>query len=152
MARELGNPELLGAFYARLGDCEYWFGEFDQAIQTLTKAVELCETAGSAEEAARAHLRLEWSHYMRGDFDRALALKEDLIRIMEQRSILRWHPYALSIASRVYGCLGRWEEAVEEAQKAVSIAEELSDNSLISWSAWNLSVAYSWKGDAARAI
>jgi tetratricopeptide (TPR) repeat protein len=152
MARELGNPELLGAFYARLGDCEYWFGEFDQAIQTLTKAVELCEAAGSAEEAARAHLRLEWSHYMRGDFDRALALKEELIRIMEQRSGLRWHPYALSIASRVYGCLGRWEVAVEEAQKAVSIAEDLSDNSLISWSAWNLSIVYSWKGDSARAI
>jgi tetratricopeptide (TPR) repeat protein len=152
MARELGNPELLGAFYARLGDCEYWFGEFDQAIQTLTKAVELCEKAGSAEEAARAHLRIEWSHYMRGDFDRALALKEELIHIMEQRSILRWHPYALSIASRVYGCLGRWEEAVEEAQKAVRIAEDLSDNSLISWSAWNLSIAYNWKGDSARAI
>jgi class 3 adenylate cyclase/tetratricopeptide (TPR) repeat protein len=152
MARDLGNLELLGAFYARLGDCEYWFGEFEQAIQTLTKAVELCEAAESAEEAARAHLRLEWSHYMRGDFDRALALKEELIRIMEQRSILRWHPYALSIASRVYGCLGRWEVAVEEAQKAVNIAEDLSDNSLISWSAWNLSIAYSWQNDSARAI
>jgi tetratricopeptide (TPR) repeat protein len=152
MARELGNPELLGAFYARLGDCEYWFGEFDRAIQTLTKAIELCEAAGSAEEAARAHLRLEWSHFVRGDFDRALDLKEEFIRIMDRRSSLRWHPYALSVASRAYACLGRWEEAVEEAQKAVRIAEELSDNSLISWSAWNLSIAYNWKGDSARAI
>ena len=42
MARGLGNPELLGAFYARLGHCEYSFGHFDQAIQTLTKAAELC--------------------------------------------------------------------------------------------------------------
>jgi tetratricopeptide (TPR) repeat protein len=152
MARELGNPELLGAFYARLGDCEYWLGEFDRAIQTLTKAVKLCEAAGSAEEAARAHLRLEWSHFVRGDFDRALDLKEEFIRIMDRRSSLRWHPYALSVASRAYACLGRWEEAVEEAQKAVRIAEELSDNSLISWSAWNLSIAYNWKGDSARAI
>jgi class 3 adenylate cyclase/tetratricopeptide (TPR) repeat protein len=153
MARELGKPELLGAFYARLGDCEYWFGELDRAIQSLNKAVELCEAAGSAEEAARAHLRLEWSHFVRGDFDRALALKEEFIRIMNQRSSLRWHPYALSVASRVYACLGRWEEAVEEAQKAVRIAEELSDNSLISWSAWNLSIAYNWKGgDSSRAI
>ena len=89
---------------------------------------------------------------MRGDFERALDLKEELIRIMEQRSILRWHPYALTISSRVYGCLGLWELAVEEAQKAVGIAEDLSDNSLISWSAWNLSIAYSWKGDSAQAI
>jgi tetratricopeptide (TPR) repeat protein len=41
---------------------------------------------------------------------------------------------------------------VEEAQKALSVAEEFSDNSLISFVAWNLSIAYTWKGDLARAI
>jgi tetratricopeptide (TPR) repeat protein len=152
MARGLGNPELLGAFYARLGDCEYSFGNFDQAIQTLTRAAELAEASGNVEETGYAYMRLEWSHFMRGDFDQVLALKEDVVRTMEQRSNLRWHPYALSIASRAYGCLGRWEEAVEEGQKAVSVAEEVSDNSLISWSAWNLSTAYTWRGDLARAV
>jgi len=152
MARGLGNPELLGAFYARLGDCEYSFGNFDQAIQTLTKAAELAEASGNVEETGYAYMRLEWSYFMRGDFDRVLALKEDVVRTMEQRSNLRWHPYALSIASRAYGCLGRWEEAVEEGQKAVSVAEEVSDTSLISWSVWNLSTAYAWRGDLARAV
>jgi tetratricopeptide (TPR) repeat protein len=152
MARGLGNPELLGAFYARLGDCEYSFGNFDQAIQRLTKAAELTEASGNVEETGYAYMRLEWSHFMRGDYDRVLALKEDVLRTMEQRSNLRWHPYALSISSRAYGCLGRWEEAVEEGQKAVSVAEEVSDNSLISWSTWNLSTAYTWRGDLARAV
>jgi tetratricopeptide (TPR) repeat protein len=152
MARELGNPELLGAFYARLGDCEYSFGTFDQAIQTLTKAAELAEASGNVEETGYAYMRLEWSHMMRGDLDRVLALKEEVVRTMEQRSNLRWHPYALSIASRAYACLGRWDEAVEECQKALKVAEEFSDNSLISWSAWNLSTAYCWRGDLARAV
>ncbi|NIS71860.1 MAG: tetratricopeptide repeat protein [Proteobacteria bacterium] len=152
MARGLGNPELLGAFYARLGHCEFSFGNYDQAIQTLTKAAELAEASGNVEEAGYAYVFWEFSHFDRGDFERVLALKEDVLRTMEQRFNLRFHTYALSVASRAYACLGRWDEAVEEAQKALSVAEEFSDNSLISFVAWNLSIAYTWKGELARAV
>jgi class 3 adenylate cyclase/tetratricopeptide (TPR) repeat protein len=152
MARGLGNPELLGAFYARLGHCGYSFGNYDQAIQTLTKAAELAEASGNVEEAGYAYVFWEFSHFDRGDFERVLALKEDVLRTMKQQFNLRWHTYALSVASRAYACLGRWDEAVEEAQKALSVAEDFSDNSLISFVAWNLSIAYSWKGDLARAV
>ena len=152
MARGLGNPELLGAFYARLGNCEYSFGNYDQAIQTLAKAAELAEASGNVEEAGYAYVFWEFSHLDRGDFERVLALKEDVLRTMEQQLNLRFHTYALSLASRAYGCLGRWDEAVEDGQKALSVAEEFSDNSLISFVAWNLSIAYTWKGDLARAV
>ncbi len=152
MARELGNPELLGAFYARLGHCEYSFGNFDQAIQTLTKAAELAEASGNVEDAGYAYVFWQFCHLDRGDYDRVLALKEDVLRTMEQQFNLRFHTYALSAASRAYACLGRWDEAVEEAQKALSVAEEFSDNSLISFVAWNLSIAYTWQGDLARAV
>ena len=132
MARGLGNPELLGAFYARLGHCEYSFGHFDQAIQTLTKAAELAEASGNVEDArVRVCVVWIWSHLDRADFDRVLALKEDVLRTMEQRFNLRLYTYALSVASRAYSYLGRWDEAVEEGQKALSVAEEFSDNSLI---------------------
>ncbi len=152
MARELENQELLGAFYARLGHCEFSFGHYDQAIQTLTKAAELAEASGNVEEAGYAYVFWEFSHFDRGDFERVLALKEDVLRKMKQQFNLRWHTYALSVASRAYACLGRWDEAVEEAQKALSVAEDFSDNSLISFVAWNLSIAYTWKGDLARAV
>ena len=152
MARGLGNPELLGAFYARLGHCEYSFANIDQAIQTLTKAAELCQEAGNAEDAGHAYVFWEWSHLDRGDYERVLALKEDVLRMMDQQINLRWHTYALCAASRAYACLGRWDEAVEEGKKALSVAEEFSDNSLISFVVWNLSIAYTWKGDLARAV
>jgi len=71
---------------------------------------------------------------------------------MEHQLNLRFHTYALSLASRAYACLGRWNEAAEEGQKALSVAEEFSDNSLISWSASNLSISYTWRGDLARAV
>jgi class 3 adenylate cyclase/tetratricopeptide (TPR) repeat protein len=152
MVRGLKNQELLGAFYARLGNCEYSFGNYDQAIQTLTKAAELCEAAGNAEEAGYAYVFWQWSHLDRGNYDQVLALKEDVLRVMEQQFNLRWHTYALSAAARAYACLGRWDEAVEEGQKALSAAEDFSDDSLFSMVAWNLSIVYIWKGDLARAV
>jgi class 3 adenylate cyclase len=151
-AKALGNPELLGAFYARLGYCEFSFGNYDQAIQTLTKAAELAEASGNVEEAGYAYVFLAFSHFDRGDYDRVLAIKEDVLRTMAHQFNLRFHTYALSLASRAFACLGRWDEAVEEGQKALSVAEEFSDNSLISWSASNLSIAYTWRGDLARAV
>jgi len=152
MARELGNPELLGAFYARLGHCGYSFGNYDQGIQTLTKAAELAEASGNVEEAAYAYVFWQFCHLDTGDYDRVLALKQDVLRTIKQQFNLRFHTYALSVAARAYACLGRWDEAVEEAQRALNAAEEFSDNSLISFVAWNLSIVYTWKGDLARAV
>jgi predicted ATPase len=152
MARELGNPGLLGAFYARLGHCGYSFGNYDQAIQTLNKAAELCEAAGNAEEAGYAYVFWQWSHLDRGNYDRVLALKEDVLRMMEQQFNLRWNTYAVCAAARAYACLGRWDEAVEEGQTALCATQDFSDNSLISMVAWNLSIVYTWKGDLARAV
>jgi class 3 adenylate cyclase/tetratricopeptide (TPR) repeat protein len=152
MARGLGNPELLGAFFGRLGDCHYIFGHYDQAIETLTKAVELCQGAGNAEDAGHAFIYLIWSHTDRGNCDRVLALKEDFLQTMEQSFNPRSYTWVLSAVSRACSYLGLWDEAVEEAQKALSVAEEFSDNSLISTVAWNLSIVYSWKGDLARAV
>jgi len=152
MASGLGNPELLGAFYARLGHCEWAFGYFDLAIKTLTKAAELCEAAGNAEDAGYAYVWLEWSHLFRGDFDRVLAFKEDLLRTMQQRFNIRWYAYGTIAASRAYSYLGRWDEAVEEGQKTLSVAEEFSDNSKISLTANSLSMAYTCKGDMAKAV
>ncbi|NIS69372.1 MAG: guanylate cyclase, partial [Proteobacteria bacterium] len=152
MASGLGNPELLGAFYVGLGRCEYSFGNFDRAIQTLSKAAELAEASGSFEEAGHAYAVLEINHLYRGDYDRVLALKEHALRTMEQRFNLRWYVRALSGASRACSHLGRWDEAVEEAQKAVKVAEEFSDNSLIAFATRTLSMAYTWRGDLARAV
>jgi tetratricopeptide (TPR) repeat protein len=152
MARGLGNPGLLGAFCGRLGHCHHLFGHYDKAIQTLTKATELCLGAGNAEDAGHAYAYLSWSHSDRGDYDRVLALKEDFLRTMEQSFNFHSHTWVLSAASRACSYLGRWDEAVEEGKKALSVAEEFSDNSLISFVVGNLSIAYTWKGDLARAV
>jgi class 3 adenylate cyclase/tetratricopeptide (TPR) repeat protein len=152
MAKGLGNPELLGAFYTGMGHCEFGFGHFEQAIQRLTKAAELCEAAGNAEDAGYAYAFLGWSHLFGGDFYKVLTVKEDVLRMMEQDFNLRWYLWGLCASSRACSYLGRWDQAVEAGQKALSAAEEYSDNSGISFAAYNLSMAYTSKGDMARAV
>jgi tetratricopeptide (TPR) repeat protein len=41
---------------------------------------------------------------------------------------------------------------VEEAQKALKVAEESSENSLVVWAAWTLSMAYTWRGDLDQGV
>jgi class 3 adenylate cyclase/tetratricopeptide (TPR) repeat protein len=152
MAIGLEDPEMLGAFYARLGNCEYSFGNFDQAIKTLTKAAELCEAAGNAEDAGFAYIWLGWNHLYRGHNDRVLAMKEELLRTMEQGFNPQCYVRGLCGASRACICLGRWDQAVEEAQKALKVAKESSDNSLVMFATWTLSMAYTWRGDLGRGV
>ena len=76
MAIELNDQGLLGGLYARLGVCEWWFGHIDRAIQTLTKAIELCEAGERREDIGRAYMSLQWSHLWKGDYDKVVALKE----------------------------------------------------------------------------
>jgi tetratricopeptide (TPR) repeat protein len=88
----------------------------------------------------------------RGHYDRVLAVKEELLRTMEQRFNPHCYVRGLCGASRACICLGRWDEAVEEAQKALKVAEESLDNSLVIFATWTLSMAYTWRGDLGRGV
>jgi class 3 adenylate cyclase/tetratricopeptide (TPR) repeat protein len=152
MAIELGNQALLGALYSRTGCCDFEFGHFDHGIKRLTKASELCEAAGNIEDAGYAYVWLGWNHLFVGQYDRVLAVKEELLRTMERRFSPRWYITGLCAASRACICLGSWDEAVEEAQKALKVAEESLNNSLVVFAAWTLSMAYTWRGDLGRGV
>ncbi|MEE9419668.1 MAG: adenylate/guanylate cyclase domain-containing protein [Desulfatiglandaceae bacterium] len=152
MATELGNQELLGVFYARLGACEWWFGYLDQAIKTLTKAVELCEAAGEHEDLGFAYMTLQWSYLWKAEFAQVFTLKEAAIRLMAKQFNLRPYVLALIGASWAYSHTGSWDNAVKEAENGLGLAEEYSDNSLISFAAFSMSVAYTLRGDLSKAL
>ena len=152
MANALGNQELLGVFYTRLGACEWWCGYIDQAIKTLTKAAELCEAAGRKEDLGHAYMSLQWSHFWKGDYDQVFTLKESAIRLMEQQFNPRGYCLALVGASWAYSHTGSWDNAIKEGQKSLEVAERVSNNSLISFAAFCLTVAYTLKGDLSQAM
>ena len=152
MLKEFGTSDLPGAFYSRLGYCECYIGKINQAIQTGTKAIKLCDPSANTGYAADAYLTLQWSYLWKADFERVLSLKNDVVHLLERKFNLRYYMYALTGASIAYRSKGCWNEAISEAQKALKIAEEFSDNSVVSFAAMILSPAYLRKGDLPRAL
>jgi tetratricopeptide (TPR) repeat protein len=135
-----------------MAGCNFIFAEFDQAIEFSSKARELGKGSENAMVLRVIYLGLIWSHYEKGDFERALAFKDEATRETEKHFDLGLYVYALTGASWALTWLGRWDEAVEAAQKALEAAERFSDNRLISWAAWSISWVYTNKGDLDRAI
>jgi tetratricopeptide (TPR) repeat protein len=152
MAVGLDNPWLLGAFYACLGWCAWWFGHLDEAIETSTNAATLCEAAGNTEAAGLAYVVLQWSHVHKGDYAQVLALQERVLRTLEHRFHLRYYLWELTAASWAYAFLGRWEDAVGEGHKALRLGEEYADSSVISFAAFILSFVYTLKNDLGQAL
>jgi tetratricopeptide (TPR) repeat protein len=152
LAISLDDPGLKGAFFARLAFNDFGFGSFHKAIQTLRTAAEVCEAGGNVEDAGFAYLWLAWCHQFMGDFDRALALKQQVLGKLREKFSLVVYVRMLCCSSVAFACLGRWDEALEEARQGLKVAEEYSDNSLISFSALQLVNTYAWKRDIKKAV
>ncbi|MFC1859696.1 tetratricopeptide repeat protein, partial [Thermodesulfobacteriota bacterium] len=151
-AIDLGNKALLGSIYACKGHCEWWFGQLDRSGPSLTKVAELSEAGGNALGVGYANMQLTWHYLIVGEFEKVLACKEKAFAALEQQFNLRLYVWALCAALQAEGWLGRWDDIEEQGQKALSIAEEYSDNSLISFAAWQFYVTLMFKGDFQRAL
>jgi len=149
-AVELCDAEVLGAFHHGLGHCEWWLGFFEQAKHSVTKSIELCEAAGNTKDALASHLLLEWNCLYLGDLERVIELKDVVLHKMGQRFHHLMYVRALSGACFACALLGRWDEAEEVGEEALRVAEAHSNDSQISFAAWNMTAAFTLKGDRVR--
>jgi tetratricopeptide (TPR) repeat protein len=95
---------------------------------------------------------LLFTHLSLGNLEHALSWQEPGLQCLRERFDLRWCAWSFAAASMTYVFLGRWDEAVEEARKELTIAEEYHDDSLVAYANFNMSNAYTAKGDAAKAV
>jgi len=152
IVEELGTQQFLGQFHICLGSCEQYLGELTKAIQTLTKGINFCEDSGNAEYAIDAYIQLMDCYMYTGDLDLYLNCVERALSMFDSVFDPRNLVLTRSNGSLAHAYLGRWDRAVQEGQKALSIAKEYSNSSLISYALFYLSWAYSYKGDHKRAI
>jgi tetratricopeptide (TPR) repeat protein len=94
----------------------------------------------------------QFAHILRGDFDQVLALREQLVQKTELGFGIGSYERGICATSLTYSFLGRWDEAVKEAQEALSISEKTPANINTSYAGTMISVAYLLKGDLDRAI
>jgi class 3 adenylate cyclase len=107
MAQKSGNQGNLGAFYSRIAECEWWFGDYHKAIENANKAIDLAQASGRIEDAAFAYTPLQFCYFFIGEFEKVVALKDQVLRLTDQQFNLRWYVWGLSAASLACACLGR---------------------------------------------
>jgi tetratricopeptide (TPR) repeat protein len=152
LADKITDPRRLADFYANLGYGEMYFCQFDRAIQASSRAVDICRAAGRDEDAAVGWSQLQWEYLWKGEFDRVDTLLGQVLLRLHPNYSLFWYVRALLAASWAFSLRGWWDKAVQLGQQALSLAQEYSDNSQISFAYFSLSFAYSYKGDQNRAV
>jgi tetratricopeptide (TPR) repeat protein len=152
IAVKVADPKLLSAFYARLGMCKWVSGHLEESIKTLTKAAEICEDPENVEEVSFRNMYLIWNYLYKGDYDQAIAFKNVVVRLMEQKFNLRTYTWSLCGVSWAYSCLSRYDEALNLAHKTLKVSEEYLNNGLISFAAFIISIAHLYKGEYDRSV
>ena len=152
VAEKLENQRLLGSYWARVGHCQWWLGDSDKGLRSLNKAAEVCRASQYFEETAYVYLQMQWLHKLQARYDRVFSLHERALRIIEKQFRLRYYVWVETATAWSYACVGRWNNAIEAEQRAMSVARDFSDNSMISFAALIFCIIYTLKGELARAV
>ena len=151
-ANKVKDPELLGAFYNRLGSCQWWLGELDKSTHTHNKSEKYFREIENPYEAGHNFMAMQWGYMWKGDFKDAIALKESVINEFKKDFDPRGYVYSMSATSFAYSQMGQWDSAEEDGYRGLRIAEDYSNNSLISFAAFAIALATLFKGDTKKAL
>jgi class 3 adenylate cyclase/tetratricopeptide (TPR) repeat protein len=151
-AAELEDLGLLAHFQLNLGHCLWVFGRLEEAVDTFGQAANLNKAAGVPAKAGPAYCMLQWTHLWLGNLERSLSWQDPALDGLREHFDLRWRAWSFAAGSWACSLLGRFDEGVAQAQQELKLAEEYSDNSLVSFALWNMSIAYTYKGDLANAV
>jgi class 3 adenylate cyclase/DNA-binding SARP family transcriptional activator/tetratricopeptide (TPR) repeat protein len=133
LALEQSDPGLHGAFYQRLAHRQLVFGEFEQARETASQALELCERSGNHEYAALAAGGVQWAHMLLGEYGRAHRYTKRTLEHLAVSFEPMAYMFARSGAALTYMMAGRWEAALHEVDEAVATGTERSDAGIVSF-------------------
>ena len=80
----------------------------------MAEAAELCELGGNSEYAGFVHGNLGFIHIHRGEFDKALAAKEEVLRQMDEHFNLHTYVRIMANTAVALSYLGHWDTATDE--------------------------------------
>jgi tetratricopeptide (TPR) repeat protein len=146
------SPELEGMVLNRLGHMEWAFCDLPSARSNTSRAVRIWVNEDRPQELAYAWVIIGYVQLVAGEFGDIAETERLGLEALERGFNLRWHVWTLSFASMAYAWTGRFADAVERGERALSVAEEYDDASLVSFAAWVLGLAHGCRGDLGRAL
>jgi class 3 adenylate cyclase/tetratricopeptide (TPR) repeat protein len=157
-ARALGDQDRLARIATLMANQCGTTGDYNEAVRFGQEALSIAHTLGDRSIEVAATSWLGVTHVARGEFSEAATL---LVRNAALEGDLRYErfgtPYIQSAASRAFladvlGQLGRFEEAIEEADAAMRIAEAADHPLSLFHGLFSLGLAHLRRGDLPRAI
>jgi tetratricopeptide (TPR) repeat protein len=136
------DPELLGAFYARLGHRQWTSGQIIDSIATLGHAADLCEACGNSEDAAGAYAILAWAHLLYGNYGRVGEYRDKALEKIEVSFHPVWYSFARAAATLGDTWTGDWGAAIAEGEIAMQEGRRRGDKAIVSFAAAWIAQAY----------
>jgi class 3 adenylate cyclase/tetratricopeptide (TPR) repeat protein len=146
------SPELEGMVLNRLSHMEWAFCDLPNSRARTERAIGIWAYEPNPQELAYAYVVLGYVQLVAGDFEEIAETEALGLAALERGFNLRWHVWTLSFASMGYAWMGRWKMALERGERALAVAEEYDDASLVCFAAWVLGLANACRGDLARAL
>jgi adenylate cyclase len=151
-AATAGSPDLEGMVLNRLGHMEWAFCDLPAARSRAARAVTIWEHEDRPDELAYSWMMFGWVQLVAGELQDIARSERLALEALGRGFNLRWHVWTLSFASLGYSWMGRYADAVERGARALSVAEEYDDASLVCFASWVLGTAYACRGELAPAL
>jgi tetratricopeptide (TPR) repeat protein len=133
LAREVGDHRRLGLVLADIGARLRNLGDHDRAIEATRQALDIATELGDVGLGIEAKYRLAPTHFALGDWMRAEVLFLETVtalpdgRCAEQASLPRFFSaWPRAWIALVFAHLGRFTDAIAQAEDAMRIAESAS--------------------------
>ncbi len=143
-------------FYATLlcdrSYCLFKTSDYDNAVETSKKALEVCRQTGNMVQLARAYLYIALVNHALQNHDEAIAQVQNAIKTNEQLGDDGQLHNALGIACEIFGSARQLDKAVEYGQRAVEMARQIGYQSGVANHLLQLSYVYDRKGDYQQGI
>jgi class 3 adenylate cyclase/tetratricopeptide (TPR) repeat protein len=132
LADDLSDEGSLSAAIQKLGTVLVMLARYDEAIETLERAVSRFAAAGRSDEELRAVALIGRAHALRGTYEQGLARLSSSVEKLESGSAASSGP-----AAAIYAALGnlhfrasRYQEELDAADRAATLAREAGDERL----------------------
>jgi tetratricopeptide (TPR) repeat protein len=128
LAERLNDDRRRGQVCAFITNIHNLLGEFDEALASGTRALEIAERLGDVRLRIPATTYLEQAHYWRGEYERAVTLATDNLAVLPADSV--YESFGNAAPPSIYDrCLltmslaelGRFAEAAKPAAEAIRL-------------------------------
>jgi CHAT domain-containing protein/tetratricopeptide (TPR) repeat protein len=151
LAEKVGDKKLLASILEDMGDHLFISGDFQGALEKLSKSAELEEQVGNRQGLSYVLTSMGRVQRAHGHPELALGLYQRALDIQRETQDLYGTMQSLNALAVTYGLLNDSKEAIAHFDEALSVARKLGSPKLIYFVQGGIAGEYEREGDYSRA-